>query len=348
MTMTNGEIYERMKHYNVPGLSIALINNGSLSFAMGYGVIEAGTDEEVSTNTMFNSCSISKFTTALLALKLVDEGLLDLDQDINERLVSWKVPENEFTGNKRVTLRSLLSHQSGVIDPEGSFSEYDSTQGLPIMLDLLEGRTKYCTESIEVKYEPESEFQYSDAGFCIIELLIEDVSGKPFKVLMNEKIFEPLHMSNSTLEHNISEEGNSRFASGHHKDGKVVDGKYPIYPYLAAAGLWSTPTDLACLGNEIINSLKGHGKLGISAKMIMQMITSQGGSPWAGLGVFLEKEGQNLEISSLGWGVGFQSMVVTYPYLSTGAVIMTNSDLGIHQSKGLIGEIANSLDLLGV
>lgn len=348
MTMTNGEIYERMKHYNVPGLSIALINNGSLSFAMGYGVIEAGTDEEVSTNTMFNSCSISKFTTALLALKLVDEGLLDLDQDINERLVSWKVPENEFTRNKRVTLRSLLSHQSGVIDPEGSFSEYDSIQGLPIMLDLLEGRTKYCTESIEVKYEPESEFQYSDAGFCIIELLIEDVSGKPFKVLMNEKIFEPLHMSNSTLEHNISEEGNNRFASGHHKDGKVVDGKYPIYPYLAAAGLWSTPTDLACLGNEIINSLKDNGKLGISAKMIKQMITSQGGSAWAGLGVFLEKEGQNLEISSLGWGVGFQSMVVTYPYLSTGAVIMTNSDSGIHQSKGLIGEIANSLDLLGV
>lgn len=348
MKMTQDEMNERMKHYNVQGLSIAQMNNGNLSVVNSYGVLEAGFDEKVSNGTIFNSCSISKFATALLVLKLVEEGMLELDQDINEILRSWKVPENEFTRNKKVTLRNLLSHQSGVIDPEESFSEYDPTQGFPTMFDLIEGRSGYCHEPIEVKYEPESEFHYSDAGFCIIELLVEDVSGKPFKVLMNEMIFEPLHMGNSTLEHNILEKTNNRFASGHHKDGKVVEGKYPIYPYLAAAGLWSTPTDLACLGMEVVHSLKGNGKLGISYRMIKEMMTPQGCPQWAGLGIFLDNSGQDLQISSLGWGVGFQSIIIFYPHLGTGAFIMTNSDLGIHQTKGLIGEIVNSLDLVSL
>jgi CubicO group peptidase (beta-lactamase class C family) len=343
--LQNIDIYERMKHYNVPGLSLALIKRDNLSLTKGFGVLEARTTKRVNNISMFNACSINKFATAMLVLKIVDEGILDLDENVNNRLISWKVPENRYTQNKKVTLRTLLSHQSGIMDPEGSFGEYKPNEGIPTMLDLLEGRKSYCPDPIEVKYEPGIDFQYSDAGFCIIQKLVEDVSGKDFKSVLKDRIFKDFNMRNSSLEFTIPAE--KGYACGHNKDGKVVDGKYPIYPYPypAAAGLWSTPTDIASMVIEMISSLNGTSKLGISCRLITEMITPQGCAPWTGLGVFLDNSGHELKISSLGWGIGFQCMMIAYPYSGNGAVIMTNSDLGVHQSKGLIGEIVKSIRL---
>lgn len=345
MKLKNIDIYKRMLYYKVHGLSITIINNGGIESSEGFGVLEVGKNHKVDSDSVFNACSISKFATSLLALKLVDDGILNLDENVNDRLTSWKVPENAFTQTEKVTLRRLLSHQGGFIDPDGSFSEYKSTQGIPTILDLLEGKKSYYPVAAEVKYEPGSQFLYSDMGFCIIEQLIEDVSKKPFRVLMNEMILQPLNMENSTLVYNTSEVKKSSFACGHNKDGKLVDDRYPIYPYPAAAGLWSTPTDLSSLVVELINSLKGNSQLGLSQKIITEMITPQGCSQWAGLGVFLDNAGDHLEISSLGWGVGFQCLMISYPHLGIGAVIMTNSDLGVHQTKGLIGEIVKSIGL---
>jgi CubicO group peptidase (beta-lactamase class C family) len=342
MKLKNINITERMEHYNVSGLSIALIDNGQISMTEGFGVLEAGTNNNVNSNTIFNACSISKFLTAMLVMTLTGQGILDLDEDVNNRLSSWKVPNNEFTQNKKVTLRRLLSHQSGVMDPEGSFAELNSAQCSPIIVDLLEGRTPYCNVPIKVKYEPESDFQYSDAGFCIIQQLIEDSFGKPFKEVMNELIFEPLKMKNSSLEQTIPLARREDYSCGH-KNGNLVNGKYPIYPYPAASGLWTTPSDLAILVIELMSSLKGESKIGLSVSTAKEMINSQGCKEWTGLGVFLDGSEQEIEISSLGWGEGFQCMMVAYPYLESGAVIMTNTDLGVHQLKGIIGEVYNSL-----
>ncbi|PEZ08064.1 penicillin-binding protein [Bacillus sp. AFS018417] len=345
MELRNINISERMEHYHVSGLSIAFIHNGEINRTKELGVMKAGTNSRVNSDSIFNACSMSKFLTAMLVLKLTEQGIFDLDEDINNRLISFNIPENEYTQNKKVTLRSLLSHQAGVIDPEGSFSELDSTLGVPTMVELLEGRTPYCKERIEVKYEPNSDFQYSDAGFCIIQQLIEDVCGKPFTVLMNEHIFEPLHMKNSTLEQTLLKVRNGQFSCGHNKKGEIVHGEYPIYPYPVASGLWTTPTDLAILVIELMNSLKGKSKIGLSENKAKELITSQGCKEWTGLGVFLDGSGEEIEISSLGWGIGFQCMLVAYPYLETGVVIMTNTDLGVHQMKGIIGEIFASLNM---
>lgn len=344
--LTNSEIYERMKHFNVAGLSIAEIDDGKLSRVEGFGLVEARGLNEVNPNTIFNACSISKFATAMLSLELVSRDILELDQDVNERLVSWKVPETIHTQSKKVTLRNLLSHQSGFMDPEGSFAEYNSTDGIPTMRDIFMGKTSYFPEPLQVMNEPESDFQYSDAGYCVIQQLIEDATDKPFEVLMKELIFEPLWMNNSTFQHTIPDRDRDRsdFASGHNKEGVVVQGKYPIYPYPAAAGLWSTPTDLAKLANEMIHSLNGSGKLHISQKLMNEMITPQYSAKWAGLGVSLDHSGLNLEVTSLGWGIGYQSMIIVHPHLGKGAVVMTNTDLGVHQSKGIIGEIIRRND----
>lgn len=345
MVLKTLHIYEKTNHYSVSGLSLAIIRNGKLEHTEGFGSLELGTARKVNVNSIFSACSISKFLTAMLVLKLANQGILNLDEDVNNKLVSWKVPENKFTSSKKVTLRNLLSHQSGIIDPPESFDIYHSTKGKPTILQILQGQTFYCPVPIEVQYEPESTFHYSDAGFCIIEQLIEDVTGEPFNLLLQKFIFDPLHMNNSTLLHPTQDTTNNPFACGHDKNGHVVDGKYPSYPYSAAAGVWSTPTDLSTLVIEVIQSLQGNSKLGLSSKIMEEMISPQGDSKWTGLGVFLDKSDEEIEISSLGWGVGFQCLMLAYPYRGTGAVIMTNSDLGVHQNEGIIGEIVNLLKL---
>ncbi|WP_410983174.1 serine hydrolase domain-containing protein [Bacillus cereus] len=345
MELKTIDISERMKQYPVAGLSLSIIRDGKLKRTESFGVLEVGTTREVSVNSIFNACSISKFLTAMLTLKLVDQGILSLDENVNNRLISWKVPDNQFTSNKKITLRNLLSHQSGIIDPPASFDIYHSAKGNPTILQILQGHTSYCPVPIEIQYAPESKFHYSDAEFCIIEQLIEDVTGEPFNLLLQKSIFEPLHMNNSILMNPNQNITNDCFACGHDKNGYVVDGKYPSYPYSAAAGVWSTPTDLAALVIEIIQSLQGNSKLGLSSKITEEMISPQGCSKWTGLGVFLDNPNQEIQISSLGWGVGFQCVMVAYPYRGTGAVIMTNSDLGVHQNEGIIGEIVNLLKL---
>ncbi|RIU94786.1 serine hydrolase domain-containing protein [Oceanobacillus picturae] len=345
MNLKDIDIPKQMKHYNVPGLSLTLIENNQISITENYGVLEARENKNVTTTSIFNACSISKFLTVMLVMKLTEQGLLDLDEDVNEKLVSWKVPRNAFTENKKVTLRNLLSHQSGIIDPKGSFTELDSTIGSPSMFDLLAGNTPYCKESIEVTYEPESEFHYSDAGYCIIQQLVEDVTKKSFQQVVNEFLFKPLAMENSTLDMKRIATNSEDFSCGHYKYGEVVEGKYPIYPYPAASGLWTNSIDLAKLAIELMNALKGESKIGISARRAKEIISPQGGKVWSGLGVFLEGSEKQFEITSLGWGIGFQCMMVLFPNMEKGAIIMTNAELGVHQMEGIIGEIYTSLKI---
>ncbi len=345
MGLKNIDIEKQMKHYHVLGLSITLLENDQISGTESYGLLEAGSDRRVKENSIFSACSISKFLTGMIAIKLIEEGLLDLDEDVNKNLESWQVPESEFTKNKCVTLRNLLSHQSGIKDPEGSFSELNSKAGIPSMVELLEGRTSYCKAPIEVQYEPESEFHYSDAGFCVVQQLIEDTTGKLFHQIADELIFKPLGMENSHLNITTLEMNNKKFSCGHHKNGELADGKYPIYPYPAASGLWTTSLDLAKLVLELLHALKGKSKIGISKSLAQELITPQKDKDWAGLAVFLDGSGEELEVTSLGWGVGFQCMMVYSLHLEKGAVMMTNTELGVHQMEGIIGEIYKSLIL---
>lgn len=331
---------ERMKQYNVTGLSVSIIKSGQISHIENYGWLEVGSNKKVDNHTVFHACSISKFLTAMLVLKLTDLDILHLDEDVNQKLHSWKIPDNHLTKHKRVTLRNLLSHQSGIKDPKNSFTELTLGTALPSMVGLLEGTTPYCKAPIEVEYEPETDFHYSDAGFCIIQQLIEDVTGRSFEEVVEDLIFDPLHMTSSFFPTSIT---GKNVSCGHNPDGGLVAGKYPIYPYPAAAGLWTTASDLSRLICELMDALQHKSKLGLSDSKAKDIISPQYSKSWTGLGVFLDDSEKELEISSLGWGVGFQCMMVGYPSLGNGLIIMTNTDLGVHQLKGIIGEIYHSL-----
>ncbi|SES08630.1 CubicO group peptidase, beta-lactamase class C family [Gracilibacillus ureilyticus] len=322
--------------YTVNGLSLAVVRYNEVTEVKNYGVLEKGTERYVNSHSLFHACSISKFVTALLAVKLTDQGFFDLDEDVNRRLSSWKIPDNKFMKDKKVTLRNLLSHQSGVTDPEGSFMEMKAGDLTPSITDILVGKTGYHRDSVTVKYRPEAEFHYSDAGYCVIQQMLEDVMGRSFNMLIDEYIFQPLSLNNCTYNTRPAERN---FAYGYNKEGEMVMGGYPRYPYPAACGLWTTASDLAQLMAELMNALKGRSKIGISEKSAREMISPQFERNWTGLGVFLDHSKKELEITSLGWGSGFQSIMVSFPEKETGFAIMTNTDTGVHQLEGIIGEI---------
>lgn len=337
-------LYERMKHFNVPGVSVAVINDSSVEWERGYGLLERDKDLPVGPNSIFHACSMSKFVTAMAMLELVQKGVVALDNAINQKLSGWKLPENEFTQEKQVTLRHLLSHQAGIIDHDDSFGVWQAEDPVPGLLDILRGSTKYNPKPVQVEYLPETRFAYSDAGYCVIEQLLIDVTGQSFGELVKELILAPLGMRNSCFEHAFRFVDTPHIAVGHDQQGAVVDGKRATYPYLAAAGLWSTPTDLGLLIIELHKLLQGAGKLHISPSLAQDVLTPQGCAEWAGLGVFREGQGTRTRMTSLGWGVGFQCMLAAYPYLGAGVVVMTNSEPGSHQEKALTGELVRSVE----
>ncbi|CAM5697069.1 Penicillin-binding protein OS=Lysinibacillus sphaericus OX=1421 GN=LS41612_12750 PE=4 SV=1 [Lysinibacillus sphaericus] len=235
--MIKVNIEERMNHYRVQGLSLLVIEKGQISQIEHYGYLMAGTRQKVNDQSIFNACSISKFLTSMVVMVLVEQGyFLDLDEDVNNKLKSWKVPENQYTKLKKVTLRNLLCHQSGIIDPVNSFSTLNAAHAKPSMVNLLNGTTPYCQSPIEVSGEPWHAFHYSDAGFCIIQLLIEDVMAQSFDSIIEEHIFKPLAMTHSTFSTTFASSKAQSFASGHHKNGKSVTDNYLIYSL--PCGLW--------------------------------------------------------------------------------------------------------------
>ncbi|MCR8847526.1 beta-lactamase family protein [Rossellomorea sp. SC111] len=323
---------EKLKDYQVVGVSMATIEGDCISKTDCFGILEIGTNRRVDHESIFHACSISKYFTSMLVMTLSEQGILDIDRNINEYLSSWKVPMNSFGF---ITLRHLLSHHSGIVDPEGSFHELIPMFETPSIIEILEGKTPYCNIPIEVKYKPGSKFSYSDAGFCVIQLVIEDVMGKPFEEVMEEYLFMPLQLNNSTFQLPPSKD---QFSCGHTKGGGLVKEKYPIYPFPAASGLWTTPTDVALLVIELMKAYKGESNQ-FSKNSAKELVVPQFGKEWMGLGVFRDTHEKGLEVSSLGWGVGFQCMLVAFPNEEAGLVIMTNTDTGVHQLKGLIGEV---------
>jgi CubicO group peptidase (beta-lactamase class C family) len=329
-------LHERMAYFNVPGFSIALIDQGEVAWARGYGVLEAGGDELVTDETIFQAGSISKPVAAMTALHLVEAGLLDLDADVNEAMRSWQVPENEHTQVHKVTLRGLLSHTAGVTI--SGFRGYPSDAQLPTLQQILDGEPPANSDPVRVMQTPGTGFSYSGGGYVLVQQLIEDVTGRPFAALAQELIFDKLGMANSTFEPLLPEAYTPQAATAHRNNGDPVQGKWHSYPEQPSASLWSTPSDLARLTIEVLESHKNESNLVLSAEMTRQMLTSQ--VSWVGLGFpILEKDGR-IRFEHPGWNEGFHSLMAGYLDAGRGLVWMTNGENG----KLLGHEVMRALD----
>jgi CubicO group peptidase (beta-lactamase class C family) len=232
---------ERMEALGVPGVSIAVINGGDIEWARGYGLADVESGRPVTATTLFQAASISKPVAATAALKFVQDGLIDLDEDVNGKLVTWKVPENEFTEAQPVTVRNLVTHTAGMT--VHGFPGYARDEEVPSTIGVLDGEGN--TDPIRVDMEPRTEWRYSGGGYTVMQHLLTDVAGKPFPEIMRETVLEPFGMSESTYEQPLPEARWEQAATAYESDGEEVEGKWHIYPEMAAAGLWTTPTDLA-------------------------------------------------------------------------------------------------------
>ena len=328
-------IAERMKELNVPGLSIAVINNGAIEWAKGYGVVEAGSPTPVTAETLFQAASISKPVAAMGMLALVEQGKLNLDEDVNLKFKSWKVPENDFTKQNKVTLRRLSSHSAGTT--VHGFRGYAEGEGVPTVVQILDGIKPANSAAVRVDLAPGSQWRYSGGGITAMQLLMTDVAAKPFPDLMKELVFDKLGMKSSTYDQPLTATSLSKAAAGHLRTGAVIAGKRHTYPEMAAAGLWTTPTDLATFAIELQRANAGKSGKVLSQAMVNQMLTKQAGD--YGLGIGLGGSGQTATFSHGGSNVGFRCMLFAYVHTGQGAVVMTNGD----QGGVLAGEILRSI-----
>ena len=318
-------IQERMKHYRIPGLSIAVINDYKVEWARGYGVKDVQTNEPVAAETLFQAGSISKPVAAMVALKKVAEGKIAVDENINNRLTTWKLADNEFTAKQKVTLAHLLSHTGGLT--VHGFPGYAMGARLPTLPEILDGKPPANTPIVHVDFVPGSKFRYSGGGITIAQLAIMDIEKKPYPQIAQQVVLGPLGMTHSTYQQPLPDDWQKRAASGYRSDGKPIEGRFHVYPEMAAAGLWTTPTDLCKFAIEVQLSLAGKSNRVLSKEMVTKMVTPF--IPDApGLGFFVEKHGNAVYFGHGGADEGFRAGLLVNRDKGYGVAVMVNSDNG--------------------
>lgn len=340
---------DRMAHYNVPGVSVAVMDGGEIVWARGWGVADTETGAPVSPETLFQAASISKPVAALAAMGLAEEGLLELDGPVNRHLVSWTLPDNEFTADSAVTLRGLLSHTAGLTvwgfpgyPKDRAFAEGRAVASNAEVLDGLGN-----TDSVRVYKVPGTSWQYSGGGYTVMEQMLEDVTGLPFDELMRERILAPAGMTRSTYAQPLPDARWNEAARGHGGDGSEIEGEWHNYPEQAAAGLWTTPEELMILAGHLRGILSGGETDGVvSDEGLRTMLQPHRGDEEGfsdyGLGFGVEGEGREAMFGHGGSNAGFKAQWAVYGERGQGAAVMTNGD----QGSALAGEILRGLSEL--
>ena len=331
---------DRLARFKIPGVSVAVINGGKVEWAKGYGVREAGTNAPVTPETLFQAASISKPVAALAALHFIERGILSMDGDVNDKLVSWKVSANAFTAQKAVTVREILSHSAGLT--VHGFPGYAPGSEIPSLVAVLDGAKPANTESVRVEALPGSVWSYSGGGYTVLQQLFIDVLHESFPRLMSETVLGPAGMRHSTYEQPLPKDRLPFAAVAHLANGKPVEGGRHIYPEMAAAGLWTTPSDLCRFAIEVMNAWNGRSGRVVGRDMAREMLTVQRAP--SGLGLMLSGSGTRLRFEHGGSNEGFTCMLVAYPGTGKGAAVMVNSDAGAKLYGEILRAIAGAYD----
>ncbi len=330
-------IRSQMQKRGIPGLSLAIIQDGKILKAQAYGFIDKDGKVPVTTNTLFQAGSVSKSVAAMGALYLVEQNKLVLDENVNVKLKGWKVPDNEFTNDKKVTLRGILSHTTGLT--VHGFPGYAVGAKIPSVVQILDGTAPANTLPVRVDFVPGSRWRYSGGGYTVMQQLMVDVTGADFPEFMKNKVLSPLGMKNSTYQQPLSPELAKLTATGHYNNRSLVEGRWHIYPEMAAAGLWTTPSDLARFAIGIQNAYAGKSGNVLSQSMTRQMLTDQKNRD--GLGVFLQGDSTTLRFGHNGRDEGFDALLTASVAKGQGVVIMINANDNSHMMGRIVDFIAD-------
>lgn len=316
---------DRMEQLRVPGLAVAVFDNYEIQWVKGYGVTDAASQKPVTEETLFQAASISKPVAAVVALHFVEKGLLDLDGDVNQKLRSWKIPENEFTRDQKVTLRRILSHTAGLT--VSGFRGYAQGEPVPNILQVLDGAAPSNNDAIRVDMVPGSAYWYSGGGYTVLQLLLEDLTGTPLYDLTQELVFGPLGMDHSSFQKPLPEALQAKTTLGHLRDGASMQGHWFLDTGSTCCGLWTTPVDLARFAIDIQKSLKGESDRVLNPETARLLVTPQPPGN-AGLGMAVQQQNGTVYFSHSGGNPGFACRLVASAEGGRGAAVMTNSETG--------------------
>jgi CubicO group peptidase (beta-lactamase class C family) len=329
-------IRERMQAYGVPGLSVAVIEHGQVAWARGYGVADSGSRQPVTTDTLFQAASISKPVSALGVLLLVQQGRLRLDEQVNDALKHWQIPDTQLTRGHPVTVRMLLNHTAGLEHADAAgYVPFSPGDPLPTLLQILAGAPPARAGPVRVTSTPGGVFHYSGAGYEVLQQLVTEVSGNSFEAYMQSQLLQPLGMRHSTFLQPVPAALAATAASGHYAGGQVLPGRYRVSPELTVAGLWTTPSDVARYVIGVQRSYAGEGPL--EPELARQMLTAGAGG--RGLGPVLSGPTAARRFGHDGFNEGFECSFVGYVDGGRGAVVMANSGFAFM----LIREVLDSI-----
>ena len=314
-----------------PGISCAYSDTAGDVTTKCFGFADKEENVPVDENTAFPACSISKFITAICVMKESEQGRIDIEKPVNLYLHRWKLLTP--SGNESdATIRSLLSHTSGIIDGEDGFYGLRRSDSPVSLLDVLDGKTSYNNRPAREENPYGTEFEYSDAGFCVLQMLLEDLEQKPYETIADEYVFAPLNLNKTffaSLANLSDHEREIVMATGYDENGQVIPGKFPQMPDLAASGLWSSPKELLVIAKEFTKACNGEGSL-LKADSALKMTAPSERFPWVGLGIFMDGE-NTLSIS--GWGENGQSRLKFNYRTGEAAAVMVNQNPGVEQSE---------------
>lgn len=328
---------ERQIMERFPGIGCAWRNAAGKEAAEYTGAADEETHVLVDENTIFPACSISKFITAICVMKLQEKKIMDMDAPVNDYLRQWKL----LTLDARecgASIRSLLNHTAGIVDGEDSFHGLRRGDPEISLLDILEGRTAYNNRPVRAEKPQGTVFEYSDAGFCVLQLMMQEIMHKPIENVAREFIFDPLCLKSTFF----ASPGNvkrfeNRMATGYDENGRPLPGRFPPVPDLAASGLWCTPKELLVIAKEFIAAFHGRSAF-LQEKSAREMVKPAERFPWTGLGIFLRGDDT---LVSQGWGENGQCMLKMNCRTGEISVVMTNCDPGIDQAASGVEELVD-------
>ena len=328
---------ELMVRFGVPGVSVAVIHDFDIHWSTGYGAADIETGRRVDSETMFQAASISKPVAAMATVRAVQDGLFGLDDDINDILRSWTLAGEGFTTTRRVTPRGLTSHTSGLGDGFG-FPGYAPDAELPTTVQILEGHDRSNVGDVFMEREPLTFYEYSGGGVTVMELALADAREMPFDELMQTYVLGPIGMTRSSYEQPISTANDRNAARAHDREGQSMGPKWHVYPEMAAAGLWTTPSDLARFAIDIQKTVQGDGGAVLERQMVDEMLRPVGVGPYA-VGFSIGPLGQGWYFGHGGSNWGFRAQLLAHTAKGYGFAIMTNAD----QGSALIAELSRRI-----
>ena len=332
-------ILDRMAWYKINGLSIAVINTYKIEWAKGYGWADTAEKRKVTTTTLFQPASIGKSIHAAGTMKLVEQGKLDPNKDINDYLKRWKFPYDSLSRGKKITTFHLLSNSAGL--SVHGFDGYKWDQPLPGIVQIINGDPPSNSPPVRSVFEPGIKFLYSGGGYTISEMMVEDITAKKYADYMKQAVLKPIGMTHTYFNGGLTKEAKTNLATAYRHDGKSIGCKYHIYPENACgASLWSTPTDFAKFIIELQLSLKDKSNKILTAENTRKLFTPYV-SDFYGLGFFIEKKGDEVYFHHTGLNEGFVSDYYGSITSGRGVVIMANTDLASYPD--ITEEIINSV-----